>query len=114
MRATTEVEKLFDRYLKRTSGNQIAAALLVLASAADTSCPTDELLSVGETAKRLRVSARTVYKLCESGALPHLNIGSGRGAKRIRPDDLASFEKQAIAAGKALPGDVTLEQLLAA
>ncbi len=46
------------------------------------------LLSVRAVAAHLRVSMATVYKLCASGALPHLRVSN---AIRLAPDDLAAY-----------------------
>jgi excisionase family DNA binding protein len=46
------------------------------------------LLRVAEVAVRLGVCAATVYRLCESGALPHVRIVN---SIRVRPADLDAF-----------------------
>jgi excisionase family DNA binding protein len=46
------------------------------------------LLTVKDVALQLGVSTTTVYKLCYSGALPHIRI---IGSMRIAPADLAAF-----------------------
>jgi excisionase family DNA binding protein len=48
----------------------------------------DRLLTVRETAAQLGVCMATVYRLCDSGVLPHLRIVQ---SIRIRPEDLAAF-----------------------
>jgi excisionase family DNA binding protein len=45
-----------------------------------------QLLKVAEVAKKLGVCNATVYRLCESGALPHLRVVN---SIRVRPSDLA-------------------------
>ncbi len=50
-----------------------------------------ELMTVKEVARRLRVSASLVYQLIDSGKLGCHRIGNGRGAIRIRPEDLANY-----------------------
>ena len=50
-----------------------------------------ELLTVKEVARRLRVSASLVYQLVDSGKLGCHRIGNGRGAIRIRPDDVDTY-----------------------
>ena len=50
-----------------------------------------DLMTVKEVARRLRVSASLVYQLVDSGKLGCHRIGNGRGAIRIRPDDLANY-----------------------
>ena len=49
------------------------------------------LITVVEAARRLKVSPATVYQLCSTQRLPHLRIGSGRGAIRIEESDLEIF-----------------------
>jgi excisionase family DNA binding protein len=46
------------------------------------------LLTVREVAAFLRVSARTVYALCEQGRLGHVRV---MNAIRIRPAAIAAF-----------------------
>jgi excisionase family DNA binding protein len=46
------------------------------------------LLSVKDAAKWLKVCARTVYRLCEKGALAHVRLGN---TIRFRPEDLEQF-----------------------
>jgi excisionase family DNA binding protein len=48
----------------------------------------DRLLRVAEVAEHLGVCNATVYRLCESGELPHVWIVN---SIRIRPDDLKAF-----------------------
>ena len=49
----------------------------------------DRLLTVGQVAERLSLSARTVWKLCSSGELPPpLKIG---GARRWRESDISRY-----------------------
>lgn len=55
------------------------------------STPTSSLLTVRETADRLRCSSALVYSLCEKGKLAHVRLGLGRGTIRIRVADLDSF-----------------------
>jgi excisionase family DNA binding protein len=50
-----------------------------------------ELLTVREAARRLEVSAATVYALCAERKLTHLRVGTGRGTIRIRVEDLVAF-----------------------
>jgi excisionase family DNA binding protein len=46
------------------------------------------LLRVSEVAKQLGVCNATVYRLCESGQLPHVRVVN---SIRVRPRDLAEF-----------------------
>jgi excisionase family DNA binding protein len=47
-----------------------------------------QLLRVSEVAEQLGVCNATVYRLCESGELPHLRVVN---SIRIRPKDLAEY-----------------------
>jgi excisionase family DNA binding protein len=47
-----------------------------------------QLLKVTEVAEQLGVCAATVYRLCETGELPHVRIVN---SIRIRPADLAEL-----------------------
>lgn len=49
------------------------------------------VLTVKETAERLKLSVGCVYQLIAERRLPHLRIGCGRGAIRIREEDLSAF-----------------------
>ncbi|MBN1960831.1 MAG: helix-turn-helix domain-containing protein [Deltaproteobacteria bacterium] len=48
----------------------------------------EALLTVKNVAQRLGISTKTVYKLCYSGALPHVRI---IGSIRVQPADLDAF-----------------------
>ena len=50
-----------------------------------------ELMTVKEVARRLRVSTSLVYQLVDAGKLGCHRIGNGRGAIRIRPEDVADY-----------------------
>jgi excisionase family DNA binding protein len=50
-----------------------------------------ELLTVKEVARRLRVSQSLVYQLVDTGRLGCHRIGNGRGAIRIRPEDVTEY-----------------------
>jgi excisionase family DNA binding protein len=52
---------------------------------------TTALLTVRDVAKRLAVSASSVYALVETGRLACHRIGIGRGTIRIDETDLAAF-----------------------
>jgi excisionase family DNA binding protein len=47
-----------------------------------------QLLRVAEVAKKLGVCNATVYRLCESGALPHVRVVN---SIRVRPKDLGEY-----------------------
>jgi excisionase family DNA binding protein len=49
------------------------------------------LLKVKEAAQAMNVSPDTVYDLVNSGALPSIRIGTGRGTIRIKPTELEKF-----------------------
>jgi len=49
------------------------------------------LLTVKETATKLRVSGSTVFTLCSRRLLGHVRIGVGRGAIRIRQSDIDAY-----------------------
>ena len=53
-----------------------------------------DLMTVKEVAHRLRVSASLVYQLLDSGKLGCHRIGKGRGAIRIRPEDVDEYLNQ--------------------
>jgi len=50
-----------------------------------------ELLTVQDVAGILKVSKSLVYGLIASGKIPCHRIGNGRGAIRLRRDDLEQF-----------------------
>ncbi len=53
-----------------------------------------DMLTVAETAERLRCSRALIYQLCERGRLPHHRLGVGRGTIRVLEGDLELFLKQ--------------------
>jgi excisionase family DNA binding protein len=72
------------------------------------------LWTVREVAERLRVSAQVVYRLCRDGKLRHLRVGVGRGAIRVRDEDLNAFLEQAAVApeqGEPRPARVKIKHL---
>jgi excisionase family DNA binding protein len=58
-------------------------------------------LTVREAAARLGISARTVYKLFEAGALTGSRRGAGRGRVLIDPRSLAGYQAATATAGPA-------------
>ncbi len=57
--------------------------------ATELSAEQERLLSVQETAQRLALSTRTIWKLCATGNFPQpLRIG---GARRWRESDITAF-----------------------
>ena len=53
-----------------------------------------EMLTVQQVAELLKVSPSLVYQLVNSGRLPCYRIGGGRGAIRIRTNDMHDFLSQ--------------------
>ncbi len=75
----------------------------------------DRLLTFAKAAEHLGVSHRAVYRLIENRKLPFVRVGSSDRSKRIRPDDLRTFERQQTdRAGKSKWPKVTREMLLKA
>jgi excisionase family DNA binding protein len=62
-----------------------------------------ELLTVGEAAKRLHCSERTIYALCDAGKLRHARIGVGRGTLRIPADALEGYILESMRGGSTTP-----------
>lgn len=68
---------------------------------APSGAPAVALLTIPETADRLRISKRAVYLLITAGDIRTVNIASTRGSSRmrVREDDLASFiDKRTVSA----------------
>ena len=59
------------------------------------------LLTIGETAERLRVSETTVRRLIDAGVLPAVRVSAG--AIRIERDELASWIGERKTAGASSP-----------
>ncbi len=53
----------------------------------------DPLLEVSQVAARLNVSARTVYRLIDSGDLPAFRVGAGRSL-RVRESEFDAFKEK--------------------
>src|SRR5207237_5383142 len=58
----------------------------------------DRLLSIGEVAKRLRVSVDVVRSLTESGKLKAIRTGGGH--RRYRPEEVERYKGKGLAATK--------------
>jgi excisionase family DNA binding protein len=84
----------YRRYLQETNCPS-AAATLVLAEVIDARQP--EWLNVKQAAKRLGVSAGTIYQLCDAGQLPHVRAGK---LIKIAPDDLGKIAREQPKPGK--------------
>lgn len=53
-----------------------------------------EFLLVPEVAERLRVSARTVYRLISSRQLTATRVGCGHGGLRVAAEEVSDFLKR--------------------
>ena len=51
----------------------------------------DELLTVRDVAKTLRVSINCVYELVGKGRLASYRVGAGRGTIRVRREDVRTY-----------------------
>ena len=82
-----QVQQLYAKYLELTQGDKAAAASLTLADVMleERESPVPESLTVAEAAKRLHVSAGTVYDLCARGEIIHHRVGR---AIRLRLADI--------------------------
>ncbi|HTU26191.1 MAG TPA: helix-turn-helix domain-containing protein [Pirellulales bacterium] len=88
-----------------------AAAVLTLAETLAAAPAADALLSVDQAAKRLSVRPSTVRILIGSGKLGAIRVGAGRGAIRIRPQDIDAFEREAPPAGELQDEPVSMETI---
>lgn len=81
---------LYRQYLAET-GDPVAASNLVLAHAmlAGQERQYETAITVQEAARRLKLSAKTIYQMCESGTLGHQRV-AGRSI-RIQPSDLDAY-----------------------
>jgi excisionase family DNA binding protein len=90
------IETLFVHF-KKIARRELTAAVLTLAevtrrkydaaaNASDTA--SDSLFTVNRVAESLTVSTRSVRRLLQTGALPHIRLGR---AIRIRPEDLEAY-----------------------
>lgn len=77
-----------------TTLEAIAACLSEVPGARDS-------LTVAQVAKRLGCCEHTARQLIKDGKLPAMRVGGRRGTLRVRPDDLAAYERAA--AGSPLP-----------
>ena len=117
----TEIEKIFEHFNRVTEGDRGAAAALTLAHATLAArnqslppCPSQKnAYTIAEAAEYLSLGERTVRRLVDDGQLRHHRAGSGRGTIRIRPDDLAAFQRQTATTGKSEKPRITLAALQA-
>jgi len=61
--------------------------------------PGNKLLDVNQAASRLNVSRDKVYRLCNSGELPHIRYGE-KGKIMIYESDLNEYQKECYIAVK--------------
>lgn len=88
------IDSRFTHYKGLAQGDQIAAAVLVLAEVLG-GAEAPAVLKVSEVAQQLNVGKATVYDLVDSGKLPALRVGQGRGTIRISQADLAHYQQAA-------------------
>lgn len=60
-------------------------------------------LTAAQVAARMNVSRDCVYDLCRVGRLAHHRVGKGRGTIRIKPADVADFERRSLIETSAGP-----------
>lgn len=84
--------ELYRQYQEET-GDAIAASNLVLAHAmfAQQERQHEQALTVAEAARRLKISEKKVYRLCEAGDLTHHKVGR---AIRIPPEAVDRFVRR--------------------
>jgi excisionase family DNA binding protein len=63
-------------------------------------------MTVRDAAKRLEISAATVYAMVASGRLRCYRVGNGRGAIRISEEHMAAYLEGAETAPEAIPAPV--------
>jgi excisionase family DNA binding protein len=98
----------FNEYLKVTGGDKAVAASLTLAAVLRECClgppaampQSENVLTVAEAAKRLKVARKTVYELVTRGELGHHRIGR---AIRILPADIDAYQRQEAEAVRPRP-----------
>ena len=83
---------LYRQYQAET-GDPVAASNLVLAQAmfAQQERQQEQALTVAEAAKRLKISEKKLYRLCEAGDLSHHKVGR---AIRIPPEAIDRFVRR--------------------
>nr|WP_042190923.1 helix-turn-helix domain-containing protein [Kibdelosporangium sp. MJ126-NF4]CEL19694.1 hypothetical protein [Kibdelosporangium sp. MJ126-NF4]CTQ96919.1 hypothetical protein [Kibdelosporangium sp. MJ126-NF4] len=62
-----------------------------------------EPYKVRELAKALNVNVSTIYRDIESGKLPSIRVGAGRGTYRVEVEDFAEYRKRLKSGGVAKP-----------
>ena len=89
---TQQTLEFYQQYLRET-GDPVAAANLVLAHAmfAQQERKQEQAITVAEAARRLKISEKKVYRLCEAGDLSHHKVGR---AIRIPPEAIDTFVRR--------------------
>lgn len=84
--------ELYRQYRAET-GDPVAASNLVLAHAmlADQGRQQEQTLTVAEAARRLKISEKKLYRLCEAGELSHHRVGR---VIRIPPEAIDRFVRR--------------------
>jgi excisionase family DNA binding protein len=84
--------ELYHQYREET-GDAVAASNLVLAHAmfAQQERKQEQAITVAEAARRLKISQKKVYRLCEAGDLTHHKVGR---AIRIPPEAIDRFVRK--------------------
>ncbi len=80
----TAVNTLYAEYMDHTGGDKAAAASLTLAAvmvADGRQAPPAAAVTVSEAARRLGVTRKTVYKMCQSRRLRSFRPGTGRSLR---------------------------------
>jgi excisionase family DNA binding protein len=89
----TSIAETFEHFRQLT--DDVPAVILAVGSVLAGEQVAAKSLTVNEAAKLLRVSADSVYALCETGKLKDHRIGNGRGTIRILPADLIRLQRTA-------------------
>ena len=91
---TNTITTLYHDYLRLANGDTTAASNLVLAHAmlakpaAQQPAAADAPLAIADVARRLGVSRRVAYELCQDGEINTFKIGR---AIRVQPYELAAY-----------------------
>ena len=89
-----QITALYSDFLRLANGDTTAASNLVLANAmlakpaAQQPMATDAPLTIADVARRLGVSRRVAYELCQDGEINTFKIGR---AIRVQPEELAAY-----------------------
>jgi excisionase family DNA binding protein len=95
----TAVNTLYAEYLEHTGGDKAAAASLALAAVLvenGSTPPLPTALTVAQTAKRLGVTRKTIYEMCQGGRLRSFRLGR---VLRVPAEEIARVENKSAARG---------------